>query len=394
MTIEIVPLRCPRVALRQSPYGKNNLLFPALLAAFAAILSLTPLLLRSQEKPEVVIEEDCQAFAVSRDNRIVYAVPRIKRVKKVVIERDDVWIAPLTGKAKKIVEVDKFMPVPPPSTYIVNSLAWSPDGRRIVMNMTTIHMEEPKSSDEADTSDTSNDNTSQAPLPGGGSKAIALLEDDGREIKVQGSKTRFIENAISGTWLADGETLVYLNSAAPYRIMRVRPSDGQTATLFEGHTFEAVLWDASRNQAFAVGNSLSISGKRMLVQLDLKRETVREIASLNGFEGEMSLSPSGTKIGYFADGDTIEIRDLANPQKPVRVRAGHGRFEWSRDERRLLLKRGPDEKSNSLVWVGIYDGTFQPALHDLSYRDFEIMPGGGSVLVTEPGKKVLKVFPL
>jgi hypothetical protein len=261
------------------------------------------------------------------------------------------------------------------------------------MNMTTIHMEDAKSSDEADTSDTSNDNTSQTALPGGGSKVIALLEDDGREIKVQGSKTRFIENAISGTWLADGATLVYLNSAAPYKIMRVQPSDGQTATLFEGHTFEAVLWDASRNQAFAVGNSLSISGKRMLVQLDLKRETVREIASLNGFEGELSLSSSGTKIGYFTDGDTIEIRDLTNPQKPVRVRAGHGRFEWSQDERRLLLKRGPDEKSNNLVWVGIYDGTFQPALHDLTYRDFEIMPGGGSVLVTEPGKKVLKVFP-
>lgn len=394
MTIERVPPRCRREALAQGPYCKNNLLFPALLAAFAAILALTPWLLCAQEKPGLVIGEDCQAFAVSRDNRIVYAVPRIKRIKKVVIERDDVWIATLTGKAKKIVEVDKFMPVPPPSTYVVNSLAWSPDGRRIVMNMTTIHMEKPKSSDETDTSDTSDDNTAQTPPPGGGSKAIALLEDDGREIKVQGSKTRFIENAFSGAWLADGATLVYLNGAAPYRIMRVRPSDGQTVALFEGHTFEAVLWDAGRNQAFAVGHSLSISGKLMLVQLDLKRETVREIANLDGFEGELSLSSSGTKIGYFEDGDTIEIRDLANPQKPVRVRAGHGRFEWGRDERRLLLKRGPDEKSNGLVWVGIYDGTFEPALHDLLYRDFEIMPGGGSVAVTEPGKKVLKIFPL
>jgi hypothetical protein len=389
VTIDTFPPHFPRKARVQGPHSEYNLLFPALLAAFAATLALTPLLLRAQGKPELVIDEDCQTFAVSRDSRIVYAVPRIKRVKKVVIERDDVWIASLTGKARKIVEVDKFMPVPPPSTYIVNSLAWSPDGRRIAMNMTTIHMEDSKSLDEADTSD---DSSALAHPPGGGSKAIALLEDDGREVKVQASKTRFIENAINGAWLTDGSTLVYLNNAAPYKIMRVRPSDGQTSALFEGHTFDVVLWDTSRNQAFAVGHSLSLSGKLMLLQLDLEHETVQEIASLEGFEGELSLSPSGTKLGYFEDGDTIAIRDLANPQKPVRVRAGHGRFEWGQDERQLLLKRGPDEKSGDLVWVGIYDGAFEPALHDLTYCDFEIMPGGKSVAVTEPGKKILKVF--
>jgi hypothetical protein len=332
--------------------------------------------------PKLVISEDCQQFAVSQDGRIVYAVPRMKRVKKVVIERDDIWIAELNGKQKKIVEVDKFMPVPPPSTYIVNSLAWSPDGKHIAANITTIVVETAPPEDD-----------SAAPPPGG-TKAIALLDDDGHEIKVEGSKTRFIEGAVNGTWLADGSTVVYLTGAGPYKINRVRPSGGQTKTLFEGHVFDDVLWDAKNNQAFAVGKNLSVSGRLVLVELDLVRETVREISRLDAYQGKLSVSPSGKKIAYFEDGDTIEVRELANPAKPIRVPAGLGRFEWGRDERHVLLKRGPDDRSSDLVWVGIYDGTFVPILHDLTFHSFEIIRGGESIAVTEPGKGVLKVFPL
>jgi hypothetical protein len=108
----------------------------------------------------------------------------------------------------------------------------------------------------------------------------------------------------------------------------------------------------------------------------------------------LSLSPSGKKIAFFADGDAIEVRDLANQSKPVRVRAGMGVFGWSRDERRVLLKRGPPEKSGELVWVGLYDATFVPALHGLEYHAFAISPDGASIAVTQPGKEVLRVYPL
>jgi hypothetical protein len=86
--------------------------------------------------------------------------------------------------------------------------------------------------------------------------------------------------------------------------------------------------------------------------------------------------------------------DLANSKKPLRVHAGYGRFGWSKDERRVLLKRGPDEKSNNLVWVGLADGSFTPILHDLLYHDFAITPDGNSILVAEPGKQSLKMYPL
>jgi hypothetical protein len=58
------------------------------------------------------------------------------------------------------------------------------------------------------------------------------------------------------------------------------------------------------------------------------------------------------------------------------------------------LKRGPDERSNDLVWVGIADGSFTSVLHDLGFSDFQIMPDGTSIAVTDPGKRILKVFPL
>lgn len=366
----------------------------------AMMALLPPLATRAQDAPKLVIDEDCEAFDISANNSIVYAVSREKRVKKLVIPRDDISIATGPGKTRKIVEADKFMPIPPPTGYMVNAVAWSPDGQHIAADLT---LQEPppgyeeqlardkKNEKENDRERDAQEEASLASV--GGGKVVALFDGEGREIKVAGSKTRFIENAAHGTWLADG-SVVYLTAGGPYAITRVRPSDGQTTTLFEGHTFDAVIWDAPHNRAFAVGSNLSLRGQLTLVQLDLVHESVTEIAKLEDYKGALSLSPSGTKIAFFEDGDTIEVIDIANPSKRLRVRAGFGRFEWGRNERRILLKRGPEERSNDLVWVGLYDDSFVPALHDLSFRDFHIAPDEESVAVTVPGKRVLKVYPL
>jgi hypothetical protein len=359
--------------------------FPAVLAFAGIAASLAPAAAFGQLKPIMTIDEDCQAFSIGQDNRIVYAVPHIKRLKKVMIERDDIWIAEPNGHSKKIVDVDKFMPPTTPATYIVNSIAWSPDERHIVMNMRTMAPELRKESQ---------DDSAGSTGPPGGGKAIALLDDSGQEIKVAGSKTRFIEDATNGAWLGDGVDVVYLVGGGPYQIARVNPSGGKTTILFAGHNFDTVVWDAKRNQAFAVGGNLSVLGKTVVVQLDLLHETVNEIARLDNYKGQLSVSPSGKKVAFFEDGDTIQVVELANPKKPLRVHAGYGRFGWSRDERRILLKRGPDEKSNDLVWVGLADGSFTPILHDLAFHDFAISPDGSSIVVAEPGKSSLKMFSL
>lgn len=352
--------------------------FPSALPALAPLALLLALCASAgslaQEKPILEIARDCENFAISSNNKIACAVPQVKRIKKVVIQRADLWVA-ANGKEKLMVEADKFMPVPPPQSYVVDSLAWSPDGSRIAMSMTT---QKPAGEDE----------------PASNTKAIALLDDDGREIKVAGLKTRFIEDAARATWLADNSTVVYLVGAGPYKIGRISTVTGQSSTLFEGHTFDAVVWDAARNQAFVLSQNLNVQNRQAIFQLDLTHEGVREISRVDMYAGGLTLSPSGKKIAFFADGDAIEVRDLANAAKPIDVRAGMGVFGWSRDERRVLLKRGPPEKSGELIWVGLYDGSFVPALHGLEYHAFAIAPDGASIAVTQPGREVLRVFPL
>lgn len=360
-----------------------------------------PIGARGQERPNATIPDDTSTFAVSPNNRIAFAVPHMKRVKKVIIERDDVSVADLGGKTKLVIDRDRFMPVPPPVTYIVNGLAWSPDGRRLAMTMTTLTPENPFADDDEEDAEyrqrhpDEDDQTQKKPLlPPSGKKVVALIDDDGHEIKVSGSKTRFIENASSGAWLADGQTAVYLTGAGPYKIVRVRPSDGQSSVLFEAHTFDTVVWDTPHNEAYAISQNLSLSGKLALLQLDLVHEGVREIARAPNYQGQLTLSASGKKIGFFIDGDTIEVHDVANPTVYTRVRTGPGKFEFGPDDQRILLKRGTPDKSGSLVWVGLKDNSFTPILHGLEFHDFEITPDGSNVIVMDPGKGLLKIYSL
>ena len=361
-----------------------------------AVLLFHAAALSAQGNPKLVINDDCQVFDIASNNSIVYAVPHLKRIRRLVLERDDISVATPAGRTRQIVDADRFLPPTPPAGFIVNSLSWSPDGRRIAVSMTlqqappgfTMDKKQAKKQGNMD------DNEENTPiLAKGGGKAIALLEEDGREIKVANSKTRFIEGGVYATWLADGKTAVYLTGGPPWSISRVQPDDGKTSVLFEGHKFDAVVWDAKRNQAFAIGD-LSLRGQQTLVKLDLLHEFVTELARVKNYQGSLTVSPSGKKVGFFVDGDTVEVIDVQHPDEPLRMRVGYGRFGWGREERHILLKRGPEERSNILLWVGLYDGTFKSVLHGLVYHDFEIAPDGQSIAITEPGKRVLKVYSL
>jgi dipeptidyl aminopeptidase/acylaminoacyl peptidase len=350
----------------------------------------------AQDSPKFVINDDCQVFDIASNNSIVYAVPHLKRIRRLVLERDDISVADPSGRTRHIVDADRFLAPTPPSGFVVNSLSWSPDGRRIAVSMTlqeapagfTMDKKEAKKRGNMD------DAEDNAPiLAKGGGKAIALLEDDGREIKVANPKTRFIEGGVDAAWLADGKTAVYLTGGPPWAISRVQPEDGKTSVLFEGHKFDAVVWDAKRNQAFAIGD-LSLRGQQTLVKLDLLHEFVTEIARVKNYQGSLTVSPSGDSVGFFEDGDTVEVIDVLHPDQPLQMRVGYGRFGWGREERHILLKRGPEERSNILLWIGLHDGTFKSVLHGLVFHDFEIAPDGETLAVTDPGRRILKVYPL
>lgn len=369
------------------------------------VLALLPLRLTAQlVKPQLTIEEDCQTFAVAQDNKIVFAVAHQKRLKKVILERDDIWVSSADGRKKRILEGDKFMPTTQMTSFTVTSLAWSPNGQRI-----TVAMEMQMMSDNPEAA-------------AKGSRSVLLLDEEGREISIAGNTPKaapapaapakpagfsssddapaaaagpqirpsMIDSVTSGEWLADGATVAYLTGAGPYQINTVRPADGQKRLLFEGHTFQAVVWDSRRNQAFAITQGLR--GPLVLMQLDLVHETLRELAAPPGYDGQLSVSPSGKRVAYFYNGDVLEVRDVAHPENPMDVRVGYGRFEWSKDERRILLKRGPEKRSGNLVWISFPEGNFKPFLHDLIFHDFTIAPDGETVVVTQPGKRVLMVY--
>jgi hypothetical protein len=354
---------------------------------------------RAQDQLVATISVDASTFAISQNGRIVYAVPHLKGIKKTIIERDEISIADFRGHGKPIVEPDRFMPIPPPVSYVVKKLAWSPDGRRIAASMMVYPVKlEPERETEKQLERRERreqkeaENAPKFSLPPNGTEVVALFDEDGHEIRVAGSKTRFIEEASDGAWLADGQTAVYLTGIGPYKIARVTPSDGKTNILFGGAPFDHIVWDAARNQAFAIGRSLSISGRIELVQLDLIHETVRPIARVPEFQSELTVSASGQQIGYYVDGDTIEIHDLANPLTPIRLRVGPGKFQFGPDGQRILLKRGSLGDSGDLIWVGLHDNSWVPILHDLEFHEFELAPDGSAVVVMEPGKGVLKIY--
>jgi hypothetical protein len=359
---------------------------------------------RAQETPSLTIDDDCRVFAIAPDNSIVYAVPHLKRFEKIILERDEIWVSSPKGNKRRIVDPDKFMPLPPPASYIVGALAWSPDSQRIAVSMQTkTYPWSPKVKGKKKGSlddDEENDNTEEArrgetgPSASGGGRVIALFDSNGQEIKVANLTTRFIEDASRPAWLADSKTLVYLGGTGANQIIRVSPDDGKATTLFAEKRFDAVAWDTQRDRAFAIGEGLGLKSRFTLSQLDLVHEAVSDVAKLDAYNASLAVSPKGTAVGFFRDGDTIEVRYLANPTKPVTVRAGIGRFEFDRDDRRVLLKRGPEDRSNDLIWVRLDDGDFSPILHDLVYHDFRISPDGRSLGVADPGKNVLRIYPL
>jgi hypothetical protein len=330
-----------------------------------------------QDRPVLTVEDDCTAFSFGPDGRIAYAVRHLMHTKHYDLQRDDIWVVTAEGKKTRIVNGEKLVRGTALFSYAIQSIAWSPDGRSLAVAMYTTQVVDEKGNTKDD-------------------EIVDLMDADGKEINIQGTHDSVIGEAMDAAWLADGVTVAFLSEAVKpkllYSIGTVRPAGGRGGLILAGHTFTAVAWDAKRNAAVAIERDRSLSGPMLLVRLDLIKETRRELATLDAYLGQLSISPSGNRVAYFRDGDTLEIRDLASPEKVTLVPAAYGRFEWARDERRILLKRGPESRSGSLAWVSLPDGALEPALHDLAFRHFQISPDGGRLGVTEPGKQALQVY--
>ena len=333
------------------------------------------------DSPAYTLDEDCQVFQFSYDDRVACGAHRVMRKKKFDLERDDVWVASRDGKKKRIIDGEKYLvtTADTPFSYLIKGFSWSPDGRRLAIEISTA---------------ASGEEESEAPHSG---EAIALVSDDGREITIPGMKGSTIDGATQAAWLADSNTLAYLqraeNAHDEIALHTIRVTDGKVASPFAGRMFSAVSWDPRRSAAVAVTDTC-LNSRICLVRLDLIKETIQELAPVREYFGLLTVSPSATKAAYFSDGQTLEIRPFGAGTHTQRITAAAGEYQWDRSETRILLKRGAVNRSGDIIWVRFSDGDYEPILHDLYFHDFAISPDGEFLGVSQVGLRHLTVYSL
>lgn len=349
-----------------------------LLLSTVLLVALFPQTLRAQIKPLATIQLDCRASAISSQGLTACVAFHQMHFQKYTIERDDIWTVTLKGKRRQIINGTRLVQTDTPFSFAMRKLAFSPDGKLLTVQMTTAQV--------------STDGATQE------QKMVDLIDTDGKEIPVAGTKTSVILDATDATWLADDQTVAYLlpaeNSELLFRVGLTHPKEGKGGAIFEGHLFTAVAWDAAHSSAVAVERTENFDEPIKLVRLDLIHQTDTVLTTLPAYLGRLTLSPAGDRVAYYIDGNTIEVRALDNPQKAISVDCAYGTLAWGNYEDRILLKRGPENRNGDLVWLSIPAGNVTPILHDLIYKDFAISTQAHAIVVTQPGDNHLSVFPL
>lgn len=387
-------------ASQVSPFSLRLLcgLCVKLFSSLFSFLFFLPLILspssRAQdlEKPTLNVDDDVTGFAYASDGRIVYSARRLFKTKKYDLQRDDIWLQEPNGKRKRLLQGEKFIRGAQPFSYMVDGFCFSPNGKYILAELftTSIVDDSGKAQDE---------------------RMILVLDDNGKEIKIGGTEN-LIHDAFGPAWLQDNSTIVYLFEAIKPNVLFsfkfANLASGPGGLFFEGRTFLGYDPIPKSNAAIAVERDHNLSGPARLQHLDLLAQDNQELATLDGYEGGLSVSPSGNRVAYFIDREVLEVRDLAAPDHLARIRIGLGAFRWSPDDAAILLKRAPEKKSGQLVWVAIpplaaassahpasvSETSFTPILHGLAYRDFAFSPDGRFLAVIPPGKRNLITYPI
>ena len=365
--------------------------FFVLFCVIVGCLSIPPDRAQNLDKPLQSIDEDITSFAFAPDGRIAYSVHRNFKTKLYDLEHDDIWLQETNGKRRRLLEGQKFNRGNQPFSYIVDSLRWSPNAHLLLAGLlaTTVVDDSGKAED---------------------SFMTLLLDDGGHEIRVAKGDS-VIPDAADPFFLPDDVSINFLSEAVKPRILfslkSTRLDSGPVKSPYDGRTFRDVVPIPGTNSVVAVEQDHAMTGPNRLQRLDLLSDDDKELATLDGYEGGVSVSPSGKKIAYFIDKELLEVRDLASPNGVAHLRIGLGVLRWSLDESRILLKRSLEKKSGDLVWIDLpplaassgHDIPVSqpqpiPILHGLGFRDFAISPDGRFLAVIIPGKRNLLVFPL
>ena len=362
------------------------------LTLFAAFWCPAPARAQQLEKPVLNIDEDITAFAIGADGRIVYAVNRPFKTKQYDLEHDDIWIQDANGKRRRIFVGEKFTRGNAPFTYNVNSLRWSPNGHLILAELFTTTVDESGKPQD--------------------SRMALVLEDNARQLRPAGDDV--IKDCANPSWLLDNSTVVFFSETLKPKILfsfrYVNVTAGPVGNVFEGRTFLDAARVPRSNLAIAVERDRNLAGPPRLQRLELLAQDDHELATLDKYEGGLSVSPSGSKVAYYIDKETLEVRALGDPNMYERLRVGMGVFQWAPDETRILLKRSLEKKSGDLVWIDVPQlfthahaekdppAVVQPPaisiFRGLTFREFAISPDGRLLAVIAPGRRNLMAFPL
>lgn len=376
-------------------YPHLRSLFFASAAAGLLWLGLANAPARAQDAPLSTIDEDCTAMAFAPDGRLVYAVRHMVKNRLYDLQRDDIWLLGKDGKRRRLINGEKVIPASASISYSVNGFRWSPGGHLIAVELDAVAV-----IDE-------DGNTRESLM-------TLLLDDEGKQMRV-GADDAFLSNASDAAWLADEVTVVFLAEAVKpnllFSINSIRPIARRGSALFGGRTFVAAAWDARRNLGYAVERDRLFQGPPRLQRLGLTKDTADELATLDGYAGGLTVSPSGNKVAYYVDHEVLEIRDLAAPTQVARMRIGFGVYAWSPDERRILLKRAPEKKTGDLVSFdvpslnapasgtagaapAVLEPPAVPLFHGLLIREFQFAPDGHTIATINPGKRNILIYPM
>lgn len=379
--------------LPSQPRGErlSALFLIALVIVLCLLPCPAPIRAQNLDKTVVNVDEEVTSFAYAPDGRIVFSVRRMYKAKKYDLQRDDIFILETNGKRRRIFTGEKFTHDNKPFTYQVESFTWSPNGHLIAVDLftTTVDPDEGKGED---------------------ARALLLLDDGGRELHPLVGPDPLVMNAECPMWLRDNSTLVYLTEdVQPRELFSMRylyVSGGPETKAFEGRTFVAAARIPGTNSAIAVERNRNMDGPARLLKLDLLAQDDKELATLDGYAGGLSVSPSGTKVAYFLDREVMEVRNLESAIQAIRLRVGLGVVQWSAEETRIYLKRTVEKKSADLVTVRlpefiayqktqtipVQEPTPQVLLHGLAIREYALSLDGKYLAVVLPGKRNLQVF--
>lgn len=387
-----------RTASRVPRPGRGRFFLCVLCASFLCALCVKSFLLspvaRAQDldKPLQNIEEEITAFSFGPDGRIAYGVRHNIKTKKYDLQHDDLWLMEPGGKRHRLVQGDKFSRGDQLFSYAADGFSWSPNGRVLLAQLltTTVTDESGRTED---------------------SYTALALDENGREVHI-GKGESLIRDCYKPAFLLDNATIVYLTEAVKPRLLfsfrYTNLNTGPAGPAFEGRTFLDYLRIPNSNAAIAVERDRALSGPPRLQRLELLAQDDKEVATLDSYEGGLSLSPSGKKVAYFIDREVLEVRDLSAPDHFARLRVGLGIVQWSPDESRILLKRAVERKSGDIVSINlpalpaqrpgnavpVSEPTPRPILHGVTFRDMAVSPDGRFLAVVAPGRRNLLLFPL